>query len=81
MRVEGVKRPHERIGGKEPRILPMQEQRQPVGLVAVEAVIAPEGQVKTKQDCVDQPSRAARPGLRANASPDIAGLLPHVPRG
>ena len=53
---------HERIVGVELRILPVQEERQPVCLVAVEAVIAPEGQVKTQENRIDQPARQ-RAGL------------------
>ena len=47
MWVEGVKRLNERITGVEPWILLVQQQWQPIGLIAVEAVIAPEGQVQT----------------------------------
>ena len=65
MRVERVERPHERVGGENRRILLMQEQRQPIGLVAIEAVIAAQAQVKTQDDDIDQPSWDDRGRLAA----------------
>ena len=61
MRIERVERTHERIVGENRRILVVQEQRQPIGLVAVEAVISAQAQVKTQDDDIDQPPTSRKP--------------------
>ena len=58
MRVEGVERPDERIVGKERRVLPVQEQREPVRLIVVTAVIPAQGQVQPEDQENDRASGA-----------------------
>ena len=82
MRIECVECPHERVVGKNRRILLVQEQRQPISLVAVEAVVAAQGQVKTQDDDKTSHRGRSRPARGSDrASPDIDGLLPSEPRG
>ena len=49
MRIEAIKRSHERVVGIEPEVLTVLEDREPVSLVALEAVIAAQGQIKPEQ--------------------------------
>ncbi len=58
MWVELAERLHEGIIGVKLRILLVQQQRQPVGLIAVEAVITPEGQIESQQNGIGQPLRS-----------------------
>ena len=60
MRVELVERADERVVGVEAGVLPVQEQRQPVRLIAVEAVIAASGQVEAKEERSRQATEADR---------------------
>ena len=65
MRVEGVERPDERVVGVERRVLQVEEQRQAIGLVAIEGVIAPQGEVEPGDEEERRPSRQARSAIGA----------------
>ena len=57
VRVEGVEGPDERIVGEEGRVLTVEEQGEPVRLVAVAAVITAQGQVETEDQEIEEPAR------------------------
>ena len=57
MRVERIERTDKRVVRIDRPVLFVQEQRQPIRLVAVEAMVSAQAQVKTEYDDVDQPSR------------------------
>ncbi len=57
MRIEGVESADERIAGVQARVLAVKQEWQSICLITIEAVIAPQGQVKTQENGVDQPAR------------------------
>ncbi|HMB04504.1 MAG TPA: hypothetical protein VKP69_12295 [Isosphaeraceae bacterium] len=56
VRVEGVERADERVVGEERRILPVEQQGEPIRLVVVAAVIAAQGEIEAEDQDDDQPA-------------------------
>ena len=60
MGIECIECPHERVIGKDRRVLGVQQQGKAIGLVAIKAVITAQGEIEPEDQAISKPSRQAR---------------------